>query len=180
MRHAVARVQHNPRGPAGGVQREHGLRRNEERGHTKGLEEDLRGLLAVPAGVERRLGEQHRVLFGDDLHLRVYVAPDEFHVVPVLDDAVCHGVLQGQDATELLRALPNEGAALGSPGHDPHVLRPADVGGEGALHGLLAGEARFHDARAVVNDHGLVGDYILVLAVHHRSPLRDAARTAAS
>ena len=45
---------------------------------------DLRHLLAVGLGVERRLGEQDRVLLGGDTQLVVEcVMPDLLHVVPV-------------------------------------------------------------------------------------------------
>ena len=90
VRDAVARVEHDARRPSGGVaarsrshssalrriaqgggkarrddaQGEDGLHRHVHGGHVERLEEDLRGLLAVRVGVERRLGEEDRVLQG--------------------------------------------------------------------------------------------------------------------
>ena len=47
------------------------------RGHVERLEHDLRHLLAVGLRVERRLGQQHRVLLGRDAELVVEgVVPD--------------------------------------------------------------------------------------------------------
>lgn len=90
VRDAVARVEHDARRPSRGVaarswshssalrrvaqgggkarrvdaQGEDGLHRHVHGGHVERLEEDLRGLLAVRVGVERRLGEEDRVLQG--------------------------------------------------------------------------------------------------------------------
>jgi len=53
------------------------LFQNSHRGHVEGLEHDLRHLLAVGLGVERRLGQQDRVLLGRDAELVVEgVVPD--------------------------------------------------------------------------------------------------------
>ena len=49
-----------------------------------------------------RLRKQHGVLLGVHLELRIELTPDELHVVPVLHDAVLHGILQGEDAPKLL------------------------------------------------------------------------------
>lgn len=121
VRNAVPGVEHDSRGAARGVQREHGLDgdvpilffcffrnrgsekevsasffpspfspppplsffpsldlfQNSHRGHVEGLEHDLRHLLAVGLGVERRLGQQDRVLLGRDAELVVEgVVPD--------------------------------------------------------------------------------------------------------
>ena len=66
----------------------------------KSVVADLRHLLAVGLGVERRLGEQDRVLLGGDTQLVVEcVMPDLLHVVPVGDDAVLDRVLERQDTS---------------------------------------------------------------------------------
>lgn len=62
VRHAVARVEHDARRPARGVEGEHGLYRGVEGGHVERLKEDLRGGVAVAAGVERWFGEEDGVL----------------------------------------------------------------------------------------------------------------------
>ncbi len=51
VRDAVARVEHYPCGPPGGVEGEHGLDGGVEGGDVEGFEEDLRGGFAVGAGV---------------------------------------------------------------------------------------------------------------------------------
>ena len=62
------------------------------------LEHDLGHFFAVGLGVEWGLGEQDRVLFRGDSQLVVEgVMPDLFHVVPVGNDSMLDGVLQGKD-----------------------------------------------------------------------------------
>jgi len=57
-------------------------------------------LLAVGLWVEWGLGEEDGVVLGGDSQLVVEgVVPDLLHVVPVGDDAVLDGVLQGEDAS---------------------------------------------------------------------------------
>jgi len=60
--------------------------------------DDLLIFLLVGLGVERCLGEQNRVFLGGNMQLVVeHLMSDLFDVVPVGDDAVLDGVLQGQD-----------------------------------------------------------------------------------
>ena len=55
-------------------------------------------LLSVGLGIEWSLGEQDGMFLGSDTQLVVEgVVPDLLHVVPVGDDAVFDGVLQGED-----------------------------------------------------------------------------------
>ena len=64
MGDAVARVEDDAGGAAGGVEGQHGLDGDVHGGHVERLEHDLGHLLAVGLWVERRLGEEHRVLLG--------------------------------------------------------------------------------------------------------------------
>lgn len=63
----------------------------------------------------------------------------------------------------------DENVAFEGAGHDAGVLRSTDVVGEAAFGGLLAGEARLDDARAVVDHDGLVGDHVVRVHVEERS-----------
>ena len=67
----VARVEDDTGGTSGSVQREDGLDGDVEGGRVEGLEHDLGHLLAVDLGVERRLGEEDRVLFRGNTELVV-------------------------------------------------------------------------------------------------------------
>ena len=62
MADAVARVENDAGGAAGGVEGEDCLDGGEEGGNVEGLKEDLGGVGAVTPGVERGLGEEDGVL----------------------------------------------------------------------------------------------------------------------
>ncbi|TRY75422.1 hypothetical protein TCAL_16795 [Tigriopus californicus] len=119
--HTIAGVHHDTGGTTGGVQREHGLDGHVHGGHVEGLEHDLRHLLAIGLGVEGSLGQEDGLLLGGHTQLVVEgVMPDLLHVVPVGDDAVLHGVLQGQDTTLGLGLVAHIGVLLSHTDH--HTL----------------------------------------------------------
>merc|ERR1711992_166191 len=67
-------------------------------GMLKVSEHDLGHLLPVGLGVEGGLGKEDGLLLGGNAELVVEgVVPDLLHVVPVGDDSVLDGVLQGED-----------------------------------------------------------------------------------
>lgn len=67
---AVAGVEDEAGGAAGGVEGEDGLDGGVEGGDVEGFEEDLGGGFAVAAGVERGFGEEEGVLEGEDEMVR--------------------------------------------------------------------------------------------------------------
>ena len=96
----VTRVQDDTGGSTGSVQGEDGLDRDVEGGGVESLEHDLGHLLSVLLRVERGLGQKDRVLLRGDSELVVEgVVPDLLHVVPVGNDTVLNGVLQGKDTS---------------------------------------------------------------------------------
>ncbi|BAT16015.1 Os12g0163750, partial [Oryza sativa Japonica Group] len=125
-------------GAATGVEGEHGLDGDIHGGDIEALEHDLGHLLPVGLGVERRLGEQRRVLLGRHPELVVEgVVPDLLHVVPVAHDPVLDRVLERQDPPLRLRLVPDVCVLLPHPHHHPRV--------PGATH-----DAREHRPRRVV------------------------------
>ena len=94
----IARVHDNTGGTARGVQGENSLDGNIHGGHVEGLKHDLGHLLSVGLGVEGSLSEQDGLLLGGNTELVVEgVMPDLLHIIPVGDDTVLNGVLQGED-----------------------------------------------------------------------------------
>ena len=74
---AIARVEHDSGGTAGGVQREHGLDGDVHGGGVEGLEHDLSHLFPVGLRVEGGLSQKHWVLLGGHTQLVVKgVMPD--------------------------------------------------------------------------------------------------------
>ena len=55
--------------------------------------------------------------------------PDTLHIVPVGHNAVFHGILDPQQASEFLGLPANEDIALESASHDPSVLRSPNAVG---------------------------------------------------
>ena len=77
VRHAIAAVHHNPGGAAAGVERKDRLDGNVHGRHVEGLEHDLRHALTVRLRVQRRLGQEHRVLLWG--HAELVVEPLRSH-----------------------------------------------------------------------------------------------------
>ena len=78
-------------------------------GGVEGLEHDLSHLLTVGLGVKRGLGQKNGVLLRGNTELIVEgVVPDLLHIVPVGDNTVLDGVLQGEDTSLGLGLISNE------------------------------------------------------------------------
>lgn len=167
------------------AQTENRLHRDEQRRNVKRFEENLRGFFSVLPRIERRFGEENRMLNDDEkaisfspissanlfgrrtkLIFRIDVSPDFLHVVPILDDAVLHRMSDVQQTAILFGFRPDENLALQSPGHHSDVFRSADIVRKVDLRNRIAGETRFDHARTVVNDDWLIGDENFVI---HRS-----------
>lgn len=78
-------------------------------------------LLSVGLGVEGGFCQQHGMLFrGDSEFIVEGVVPNLLHVIPVGDNAMFNGILQGQDASLALRLVSNIAVFLAHPNH--HTL----------------------------------------------------------
>merc|ERR1719390_560707 len=151
----VTGVHDDTGGTAGGVQGEHGLDGDVHGGHVEGLEHDLGHLLTVGLGVEGSLGQEDGLLLGGDTELVVEgVVPDLLHVVPVGDDSVLNGVLQGEDTPLGLGLVTDIGVLLSHTDHDSLVAGTADNGGEDSSGSVISGEASLAHAGAIVNNEG--------------------------
>ena len=88
--------EHDTSGTTGCIQGEHGLDCYVHGGSVEGLEHDLGHLLAIGFRVQWSLGQEYGVfLWGDSQLIVEGVMPDFLHVIPVGDDSVLNGVLQG-------------------------------------------------------------------------------------
>ncbi len=100
MGDTVAGVEDDTGGTTGGVEGEDGLDGDIHGRGVEGLEHDLGHLLAVSLWVEGSLGQENGVFLRGDSELVVEgVVPDFLHVVPVGNNAVLNGVLQGEDTS---------------------------------------------------------------------------------
>ena len=100
VRDTITRIQDDTSGTTGGVEGQDGLDGDVEGGGIEGLEHDLGHLFAVGLGVEGSLGEQDGMLLWSDAEFVVEgVVPNLLHVIPVGDNTVLDGVLEGKDTT---------------------------------------------------------------------------------
>merc|ERR1712131_93156 len=140
-------------GTARGVQREDSLDGNVHGGHVEGLEHDLGHLLPVGLGVEGSLSQEDGLLLRGNTELVVEgVMPDLLHIIPVGDDSVLNGVLQGEDTPLGLGLVSNIGVLLSHTDHDTLVPWATDDGWEDSPGGIITGETGLAHAGAIVND----------------------------
>ena len=139
---SVSGIEDAAGGTSGGVQGEDGLDVDVHGRDVEGLEHDLGHALAVGLGVLGGLGEEDGVGLGRDAELVVEgVVPDLLHVVPVGDDSVLDGVLQGEDTSLGLGLVTDVGIALLHADHDTGLAGAADEGGEDGAGGVVSGES---------------------------------------
>merc|ERR1712027_306014 len=151
----ITRVEHNTGGTSGGVEGEDSLDSDVHGGGVEGLEHDLGHLLPVSLGVEGSLGQEDGVLLGGNTKLIVEgVMPDLLHVIPVGNDSVLNGVLQGKDSSLGLGLVSDIGVLLSHTDHDSLMTGTADNGGEDSSWGVISGESSLAHAGAIVNNQG--------------------------
>merc|ERR1711899_337113 len=139
-------------GTAGGVQGEHGLDGDVHGGGVEGLEHDLGHLLPVGLGVEGSLGQEDGLLLGGNTELvEECVMPDLLHVIPVGDDSVLHGVLQGEDTPLGLGLVTDIGVLLSHTHHHTLMSRATNNGWEDSSGSVISGKSSLAHAGAIVN-----------------------------
>merc|ERR1711889_29553 len=149
----IAGVHDDTGGTAGGVQGEDSLDGDVHGGHVEGLEHDLGHLLTVGLGVEGSLSEEDGLLLGGHTQLVVEgVVPDLLHIIPVGDDSMLNGVLEGEDTSLGLGLISNIGVLLSHTYHDTNVSWAAHNGGEDGPGGVVSGEPGLAHAGAIVTD----------------------------
>merc|ERR1712142_1430430 len=153
VRHTISRVHDNTSGTAGSIKGEHSLDRNIHGGHVEGLKHDLSHLLTVSLGVEGSLSEEDGLfLWGNTEFIVEGVMPDLLHIIPVGDDTVFNGVLQGEDTSLGLSFISNIGILLTHTNHDTLVAGTSNNGGEDSPRGVITGKSGFAHAGAIIND----------------------------
>merc|ERR1711977_362069 len=127
MGDAIARVHDETGGTSRGVEGEDSLDGNIHGGHVEGLEHDLSHLLTVSLGVEGSLSKEDGLLLGGNTEFIVEgVMPDLLHIIPVGDDTVFNGVLQGEDTSLGLSLITDIGILLSHTNHDTSVTGTSD------------------------------------------------------
>ena len=150
---AVSGVHHDSSCTSRCVEGEHGLDVHVHGRRVERLEHDLGHLLPVGLRVEGGLGQEDWVLLRGDTELVVEgVVPDLLHVIPVGDDSVLHGVLQGEDTSLGLGLVTDIGVLLSHTDHHSLVAGAADDGGEDSSGSVISGESSLAHTGAIVNN----------------------------
>merc|ERR1719472_525864 len=149
---AVTGIQNNAGGTSRGVERQHSLDGDVHGGGVEGLEHDLGHLLPVGLGVEGSLSQEDGLLLGGNTELiEECVMPDLLHVIPVGDDSVLDGVLQGEDTSLGLGLVTDIGVLLSHTHHDTLMSRATDNAGEDSSGSVISSKSSLAHAGAIVN-----------------------------
>merc|ERR1719206_1226433 len=149
----ITGVENDTGGTSGGVQGEDSLDGDVHGGGVEGFEHDLGHFFSVSFGVQWGFGEKNWVLFWGHTELIVEgVMPDFLHIVPVGDNSVFDGVLQGQDTSLALSFISNVRVLLSHTDHDTLVTGSTNDRGEHGPGGIVSGESGFAHTGSVVDD----------------------------
>merc|ERR1712165_210826 len=149
----ISRVHDNTGGTSRGIEGEDSLDGNIHGGHVEGLEHDLGHLLTVSLGVEWSLSKEDRLLLRGNTELIVEgVVPDLLHIIPVGDDSVLHGVLQGENTSLGLSLISNIGILLSHTDHDALVSWSSNNGWEDSSGSVISGKSSLAHAGAIVDN----------------------------
>jgi len=149
----ISGVHDHTGGTTGGIKGEDSLDGNIHGGHVEGLEHDLSHLLTVSLGVEGSLSQENRLLlWGNTEFIVEGVMPDLLHIIPVGDDTMFNGVLQGEDTSLGLSFISNIGIFLSHTDHDTLMTGASNDGGEDGPWGIISGETSLAHSRSIVND----------------------------
>merc|ERR1719384_2031752 len=153
MRDTISRIHDNTSGTARGIKGEDSLDSHIHGRHVEGLEHDLGHLLTVSLGVEGSLSEEDRLfLRGNTEFIVEGMVPDLLHVIPVGDDSVLNGVLEGEDTSLGLSFISNIGILLSHTDHDTLVSWSSNNGWEDSSGSIVSGESSLAHAGAIVNN----------------------------
>merc|ERR1712095_27523 len=149
----ITRVHDHTGGTTGGIEGKDGLDGNIHSGHVEGLEHDLSHLLTVSLGVKGSLSKEDGLLLGGNTELIVEgVMPDLLHIIPVGDNSVLNGVLEGEDTSLGLSLISNIGILLSHTDHDTLVAGTSNNGGEDSSGSVISSKSSLAHAGAIVNN----------------------------
>jgi len=155
VRNTISRIQDDTSGSAGSVQGEDSLDGDVHCRGVEGLEHDLGHLLSVCFGVEGSFSQEDGVFLGGYTELVVEgVMPNLLHIVPVGDDTVLDGVLQGQDTSLALGFITDVGVLLSHADHDTLMTGSSDDGREDSSGSVVSGKAGLHHSGSVIDNEG--------------------------
>merc|ERR1719268_532054 len=149
----ITGVHDDTSGTSRGIKRKDSLDGNIHGGHVEGLKHDLGHLLTVGLGVEGSLSKEDWLFLRGNTELIVEgVMPDLLHIIPVGDDSMLNGVLEGKDTSLGLGLISNIGILLSHTAHHTLVAGTANNGGEDSSGSVISSETSLAHAGAIVNN----------------------------
>merc|ERR1719284_1860796 len=149
----IARVHDHTGGTTGGIEGKDSLDGNIHGGHVEGFKHDLSHLLTVSLGVEGSLSKEDGLLLRCNTEFIVEgVMPDLLHIIPVGDDTVFNGVLQGEDTSLGLSLITDIGILLSHTDHDALMSWASNNGWEDSPGSVITSESSLAHAGAIVNN----------------------------
>merc|ERR1712042_20921 len=149
----ISGVHDNTSGTARGIEGEDSLDGDIHGGHVESLEHDLGHLLTVSLGVQGGLSKEDGLLLRSNTELIVEgVVPDLLHIIPVGDDSVLNGVLEGKDTSLGLGLISNIGILLSHTDHHTLVAGTSNNGGEDSSRSVISSKSSLAHAGAIVNN----------------------------
>merc|ERR1711887_452400 len=142
MGDTITRVHDNTSGTARGIEGEDSLDGHVHGGHVEGLKHDLGHLLTVSLGVEGSFSKEDRLLLRGNTEFIVEgVVPNLLHVIPVGDDSMLNGVLEGKDTSLGLGLVSNIGILLSHTDHHTLVAGTSNNGGEDSSGSVISSKS---------------------------------------
>jgi hypothetical protein len=111
--------------------------------------------LTVGLGILRGLGKENGVSLGCDTELVVKgVMPDLLHVIPVGNDSMLDGVLEGENSTLGLCLISYVCVTLLHTHHDARLTGATNERWKDGTGGIVSSESGFAHSRSVINYEG--------------------------
>merc|ERR1712112_423436 len=155
MGDTITRVHDDTSGTTRGIKGKDSLDGNIHCGHVEGLKHDLGHLLTVGLWVEGSLSKKDGLFLRGNTELIVEgVVPDLLHVIPVGDDSVFNGVLEGEDTSLGLGFISNISILLSHTDHHTLVTGTSNNGWEDSSGSVISSKSSLAHARSIVNNKG--------------------------
>jgi len=138
----ISGIKDDTGGSTGSVKGKDSLDGDVHGGSVESFEHDLGHLLSVGLWVQWGLSKKNGVLFWGNSELVVEgVVPDLLHIIPVGNDSVLDGVLEGEDTSLGLGFVSDVGVFLAHTDHDTLMSWSTDDGGEDGSWSVISGES---------------------------------------
>merc|ERR1712014_171961 len=153
MGDTITRVHDDTSGTARGIKGKDSLDGDIHCGHVEGLKHDLGHLLTVGLWVEGSLSKKDGLFLRSNTELIVEgVVPNLLHIIPVCDDSVFNGVLEGEDTSLGLSFISNIGILLSHTDHHTLVTGTSNNGWEDSSGSVISSKSSLAHAGAIVNN----------------------------